>query len=234
MRRDIMTLTAQDIHDKKFSLKMRGYSIDEVNDFLDQLTKDYQILQDENEELKKSLKKTKKDLTYYDDLKNSLNQSILVAQEAADKVKKDAESEADEIKQNAQKQADSILSDTTDKSNQIMGATTKQAQSLSIATDDFRNSIKTFRQKMIGMLQSQLDFAKNEDWNKLLDSSNFDNYDEIQQAVKNLDKQALVSVNSSSNDDSAKDQDDQLIVESVSGPYTDPTVEIYPNDKLHK
>ncbi|TCW41173.1 DivIVA domain-containing protein [Laceyella sacchari] len=34
-------LTARDIHNKEFKRKMRGYDVDEVNHFLDQIIKDY-------------------------------------------------------------------------------------------------------------------------------------------------------------------------------------------------
>ena len=39
-----MVLSPDDIHNKEFSTKLRGYNIDEVNDFLEQIIKDYQIV----------------------------------------------------------------------------------------------------------------------------------------------------------------------------------------------
>lgn len=218
-----MTLSPEDIHKKQFSYKMRGYNIDEVNDFLDQITKDYQIIAKQNKELDEKLKKAEHDLTYFEDLKNSLNQSILVAQEAADKVKKDAEMQAKEITDKAQEKADDLVSNATDDANNIMNDTSKQAKGLAVATDDFRDNVMTFRQEMIGMLKSQLDFAENDDWNKLLDSSNYENYDEIEKAIENIDKRAEASVESMGKGDAA------VIVKTIDGNYDDPTVEIYPN-----
>ena len=39
-----MPLTPLDIHNKEFSSGFRGYDEDEVNDFLDQVVKDYEMV----------------------------------------------------------------------------------------------------------------------------------------------------------------------------------------------
>lgn len=39
-----MALTPLDIHNKEFNVKMRGYDQDQVNDFLDQIIKDYEAV----------------------------------------------------------------------------------------------------------------------------------------------------------------------------------------------
>lgn len=39
-----MPLTPVDIHNKEFSKRMSGYDRDEVNEFLDQVIKDYELL----------------------------------------------------------------------------------------------------------------------------------------------------------------------------------------------
>lgn len=45
-----MPLTPLDIHNKEFSRRIRGYDEDEVNEFLDQVIKDYEIVIRENKE----------------------------------------------------------------------------------------------------------------------------------------------------------------------------------------
>ena len=51
-----MVLTPLDIHNKEFPVKMRGYDQDEVNDYLDQIIKDYEMVLKEKRELEKQLK----------------------------------------------------------------------------------------------------------------------------------------------------------------------------------
>lgn len=104
-----MALSPLDIHNKEFSSKMRGYDKDEVNDFLAQIVKDYSSLIKDNEGLKKELADAKEKVRYFTDMKEALNQSIIVAQESAEKVKNSAHQEADLIKQQAQQDAQGIL-----------------------------------------------------------------------------------------------------------------------------
>lgn len=115
-----MALTPLDIHNKEFNLRMRGYDQDQVNDFLEQVVKDYEAVLKENDELQKKVKANEEKLTYFTDLKDALNQSIIVAQEAADKVKTNAQKEADIIQQSAEKNAQELLNDATEKSNRIL------------------------------------------------------------------------------------------------------------------
>ncbi len=51
----IMPLTPLDIHNKEFSKGFRGYDEDEVNEFLDQVIKDYEIIIREKKELEERL-----------------------------------------------------------------------------------------------------------------------------------------------------------------------------------
>ncbi|PTX64934.1 DivIVA domain-containing protein [Melghirimyces profundicolus] len=52
-----MRLTPRDIFDKDFKTSLRGYDVDEVNEFLDQVIRSYEDVLEENEKLKQQLKK---------------------------------------------------------------------------------------------------------------------------------------------------------------------------------
>ena len=52
-------LTPLDIENKRFSKKINGYNADDVDDFLDQVTDDYEKLYRENAELKDAISKSK-------------------------------------------------------------------------------------------------------------------------------------------------------------------------------
>lgn len=50
-----MPLTPLDIHNKEFTRKIRGYDEDEVNEFLDQVIKDYEtVIREKRNWMKKS------------------------------------------------------------------------------------------------------------------------------------------------------------------------------------
>ncbi len=163
-----MALTPLDIHNKEFNLRMRGYDRDQVNDFLEQVVKDYEAVLKENDELQKKVKANEEKLTYFTDLKDALNQSIIVAQEAADKVKTNAQKEADIIQQSAEKNAQELLNDATEKSNRILEEASQKARQITVQTDDLKKQARIFRQRLQVMLESQLEVVKSPEWNELL------------------------------------------------------------------
>lgn len=163
-----MALTPLDIHNKEFNLRMRGYDQDQVNDFLEQVVKDYEAVLKENDELQKKVKANEEKLTYFTDLKDALNQSIIVAQEAADKVKTNAQKEADIIQQSAEKNAQELLNDATEKSNRILEEASQKARQITVQTDDLKKQARIFRQRLQVMLESQLEVVKSPEWNELL------------------------------------------------------------------
>lgn len=52
-------LTPRDIFNKDFKTSMRGYDVDQVNEFLDLVIQNYEAVLEENQELKEELKKVK-------------------------------------------------------------------------------------------------------------------------------------------------------------------------------
>ncbi|MSE22651.1 cell division protein DivIVA, partial [Lactobacillus parabuchneri] len=95
---------------------------------------------------------SKDKLSYFNDLKDSLNQSILVAQEAADKVKTNSKKEAEITSREAQKKADDILNAASEKANAILEEASKRAKKLAIETDDLKKNTRVFRQRLQVML----------------------------------------------------------------------------------
>ncbi|MFT9487208.1 MAG: DivIVA domain-containing protein [Tepidibacillus sp.] len=56
-------LTPEDIFEKEFKRSIRGYDVDEVNEFLDQVIQDYSRLIEENKALKKENQQLKSNTT---------------------------------------------------------------------------------------------------------------------------------------------------------------------------
>lgn len=194
-----MTLTPLDIHNKEFHVKLRGYDQDEVNDFLDQIIKDYEMTLQENEKLNSSLEQSNEKLKYFNDLKDSLNQSIIVAQEAADKVKANSQREADIIQREAQKEGQDAIDQANEKARHIIDQASRKATQLATETDGLRKQARIFRQKLQVMMESQLEVVKGSEWDDILKQGETSSYEEIQDALRHeedLDKQAAEEVES--------------------------------------
>lgn len=174
-----MALTPLDIQNKNFSIKMRGYNQDDVDDFLDQVTKDYEDSLQKNRELEKSLKHAEEKLQYFNELKDALNQSIIVAQDTADKVKTSANKEsevivtsaentANEMISSAEKRSSNLVTSAEEKAKEILTDATDRARQLAAETDDLKKKTRVFHQRLSLMLEAQLEQVKSEDWNELL------------------------------------------------------------------
>ena len=95
-------LTPLDIENKKFQRKMmNGYNVDEVDDFLDEITVDYEKLYKENTELRAEIERSKSDIDKYKTIEQTLQNTLVMAQKTADEIKDAAQEEADNIIKNA-------------------------------------------------------------------------------------------------------------------------------------
>lgn len=174
-----MALTPLDIQNKDFSTKMRGYNQDDVDDFLDQVTRDYEDALQKNRELEKSLKHAEEKLQYFNELKDALNQSIIVAQDTADKVKSSANKESEMIITSADNQAketlveaerksNAMIADAEAKSTQILAEAIERARQLAGETEDLKKKTRVFHQLLSLMLETQLEQVKSEEWEEIL------------------------------------------------------------------
>lgn len=144
-----MAIKPIDITNKSFNSKLKGYNKDEVDDFLDQIALEVEKMTSENRELEKKAKQAEEKLSYFNELKDSLNQSIIVAQDTADKLKENATKESDLAIQQAQAQSEDILAHankmseelitgSTNKANEILMEASERARQLAVETDDLK------------------------------------------------------------------------------------------------
>ncbi|MFZ2353485.1 DivIVA domain-containing protein [Paucilactobacillus nenjiangensis] len=229
-----MSISVEDIQTKKFSGKMRGYNPDEVNTFLDQIIDEMKDLETRNHELEETVKSDQEKLKYFSELKDSLNQSILVAQEAADKVKSNAQRESDITLREAQKQATDIVAEANDKANQVVHEAAESTSKLTVETNDLKKQTMVFRQRLQVMLESQLEVVRSNDWDTLLKEVDVSSFDEIQKVLgQTLDNSVNQSVNSSTSvpaQSAASATSEVAPAPTESAPDAGQTVVIFPDD----
>ncbi len=155
--KDCMPLSPIDIHNKEFTKAFRGYAEDEVNEFLDQIIKDYEILLREKKEVDKQLEMALEQARHFSTLEETLQKSIVVAQEAADEVRRNSQKEAKLIVKEAEKNADRIVNDALTK-----------ARKVTIEIDELKKQSKVFRNRFKMLVEAQLDLLNADDWDHLL------------------------------------------------------------------
>lgn len=153
-----MALTPLDIHNKEFTRSFRGYDEDEVNEFLDQVIKDYEMAIREKKELKEKMEQLEEKLGHFTNIEETLNKSILVAQETAEEVKGNATKESKLIIKEAEKNADRIINEALNKS-----------RSISMDVEELKKQAKVFRTRLRMLVEAQLDMINTNDWDELSD-----------------------------------------------------------------
>ncbi|HEM3683351.1 TPA: DivIVA domain-containing protein [Streptococcus suis] len=163
-----MALTALELKDKTFATKFRGYDADEVDDFLDIVTRDYEELIRKNHEQETELKTLRDRLAYFDEMKESLSKSVLLAQDTAEKVKTAAEERAANIVKQADYDAATLLHEAKDKANEILRTATDNAKKVVVETEELKNKSRIFHQKLKSTIESQLSLVNSSEWDEIL------------------------------------------------------------------
>lgn len=143
-------ITPLDIENKKFSKQMmNGYNVEEVDDFLDDLTVDYSKNYKEITELRAKVEELNKSLEHYKTIETTLQNTLVMAQTTAEDIKNVAKQQADQIineaKGSAKKQADELENEIVLKRKEL---------------DDVKKQFDIYKAKMESLLISQLELLK--------------------------------------------------------------------------
>lgn len=163
-----MALTSLELKDKTFGTKFRGYDAEEVDEFLDIVTRDYEQLVRKNHEQESEIKSLRDRLAYFDEMKESLSKSVLLAQDTADKVRVAAEEQSTNIVRQAEYDAQALLSEAKDKANEILRSATDNAKKVVVETEELKNKTRIFHQKLKSTVESQLALVSSQEWEDIL------------------------------------------------------------------
>ena len=107
-------ITPMDIHNKTFSKGLRGYSEEEVNDFLRQIVTDYEQIYREHREMEEEMDQMKVKLANYEKISDTMTATLQLAKDTAENVKKNAKRNADILISNAKMEGDRQVKDAED------------------------------------------------------------------------------------------------------------------------
>lgn len=143
-------ITPLDIENKKFSKQMmNGYSVDDVDEFLDELTLDYEKAYKENSELKNRIDELEASLAHYRTIEDTLQSTLVMAQNTAEDIKKVAKQQAEQIikeaEGNARKSVEDLGQEILMKKKEL---------------EDIKKQFDVYKAKMEALLISQLELLK--------------------------------------------------------------------------
>jgi cell division initiation protein len=102
-------ITPLEIHNHQFSKSFRGYNEQEVKNFLIQIGENYENLYRENNQLKEEIQRLEGELTKYYKLEETMNNTLIIAQQTAEEVKNNAHKEAELMLKESKKRIADLL-----------------------------------------------------------------------------------------------------------------------------
>ena len=163
-----MAITVLEIIEKQFTTKFRGYNQEEVDEFLDIIVDGYEELVHENRELAARVKELEEKLAYFDEMKESLSQSVILAQETAEKVKASAADESANLINKANFNATHLVEEAKSKASEILRDATDEAKRVAIETEELKRQSRVFHQRLLAAVEGQLSLASAPEWGELL------------------------------------------------------------------
>ena len=163
-----MPITSLEIKDKTFSTRFRGFDQEEVDEFLDIVVRDYEDLVRSNHDKDLHIKSLEERLSYFDEMKDSLSQSVLIAQDTAERVKQAAAERSNNIIHQAEQDAQRLLEEAKYKANEILRHATDNAKKVAVETEELKNKSRVFHQRLKSTIESQLAIVESSDWEDIL------------------------------------------------------------------
>ncbi|APM38581.1 DivIVA domain-containing protein [Clostridium kluyveri] len=155
-----MLITAGEITNKEFKKGLRGYNIDEVDEFLDKIAESYEAMCKENSLLKEKLQLMEDKVNHYNKMENTIKGTLLLAQNTSEQVKENAKKESECILKNANDTAQKIIDKAHSDVIQINDEFERVKQEFSKFRTKFRSFVKTQLEMFDDM---EKDFVKNYD-----------------------------------------------------------------------
>lgn len=142
-------LTPLDIQNKEFKRTFSGYSMQEVDEFLNLVIDGYEKLYKENMDCKDRITKLEENVNQYKNIESTLQSTLVVAQSASEQIQK-----------NAEEKAANIVADANNKAKEIIANSFEEVKKLEYRYEELKRGIDVYTAKMTALLESQLGLLK--------------------------------------------------------------------------
>jgi cell division initiation protein len=98
-----------EIHNYQFKKAIRGFDQEEVKEFLEIIADDYEALFVENAQLKEEIQRLEYELSKFKRLEETMNNSLILAQQTAENIKTNAQMESEKLIDDAKRKVMEIF-----------------------------------------------------------------------------------------------------------------------------
>ena len=131
---------------KKFSTSFNGYNKSEVNSFVKDVAKEYESMLNNLKKRDEEIASLKQKSLQYQNMENTLNKALLIAEDASSQIKKVARDESKSIIDEAKRNASRIVNDALLK-----------AEKLEADGENLRKRIVIFKRKFRSIIETELE-----------------------------------------------------------------------------
>lgn len=151
-----MNYTPNDLQNLVFKKSLMGYNEDQVNEVLDRVIEDYSAYVHENIELKDRISVLNEGIRHYKVIEESLQNTLIVAQQTSE-----------DIKRNAYEKAENIIKEAEIKAQKQLYDASQEVVKIRFEYEEMRKRLHIFKSKSETLLLSQLEVLKQmfEDYN---------------------------------------------------------------------
>lgn len=176
-----VVITSMDINNKEFKKSLRGYDCDEVDEFLDKIGEDYEVLYRENSSLKEKLELLEDKLKHYSKIESTIQNTLVLAQNAAEQARESAKNESELIIRQANESAKQII----DKAHNDVIKINDEYETIKQEFLKFRAKFKNFMSSQLDTFNTlENEFMKEYNVGKISELSNVEPK-EIENKVEN-------------------------------------------------
>ncbi|QJS98535.1 DivIVA domain-containing protein [Dolosigranulum pigrum] len=161
-------MKSNDILNRSFSVKLRGFDKEEVRAFLSKVADEVYELQQEKKELERKLELASDEISDYEDKQDALNRSIVVAQDAADRLKEEAHNEANHLIAQAEADARALEQAAEEKVRTMMQEAIAKVHRIQDETEALRQQSVQFNIELNKMLEAYQIVIGDDKWKNLL------------------------------------------------------------------
>lgn len=144
-----MNYTPNDLDNMKFKKSLRGYDEDQVNEVLDSVIKDYELYIKENIELKDRISVLNEGIQHYKNIEESLQNTLVVAQQTGE-----------EIKKNSYEKAENIVKEAELRAQKIINEANQEVIKVRFEYEEMKKRLHVFKTKSETLILSQLELLK--------------------------------------------------------------------------
>ena len=131
---------------KKFRTSFSGYNKEDVNGFVLEVIREYESILQKLRNATSEMTHLNKELEKYKGLEKTLNDTLIIAQEASANAQKAAIAEGKLIVEDAKKNASKIVNNSLIK-----------AQDIEREAEDLRRKVASYKRRFIALVESQMD-----------------------------------------------------------------------------